>query len=274
MKRLATPCQSRSIVQNERGERAAYYMPQQISMRSSERTEPERTSVPGETSGRKPCALRIRMAPQDREKLIVEHAMRFFALNGLEGQTRELARSLGITQSLIYRYFPSKEALIERVYEKWFADYWDPGWEAIIRDRTHPLETRLLQLYHDYVRVTYNDVHVRLFMHSALKRLPYHARFVGLSRSQLYTAIAAELRFDHALPRFADVAMTEFEGELIWAMHATVFQLGQRRWVYNLPVPQDIDVLMAARVHAYIASAPAQVASHLASLQSLKLASD
>jgi hypothetical protein len=39
-------------------------------------------------------------------------------------------------------------------------------------------------------------------------------------------------------------------------------------------VPQDIDVLMAARVHAYIASAPAQVASHLASLQSLKLASD
>jgi AcrR family transcriptional regulator len=207
-----------------------------------------------------------------RAEQILRGAVSFFAEHGFSGQTRELAHELGISKGLLYRYFPSKEALIERVYEKWFADYWDPGWEAIIHDRTHPLETRLLQLYHDYVRVIYNDVYVRLFMHSALKRLPYHARFVALSRSQLYTAIAAELRFDHALPRLADVPMTEFEGELIWAMHATVFQLGQRRWVYNLPVPEDIDVQMAARVHAYIASA--QVKSHLASLQSLKLASD
>jgi AcrR family transcriptional regulator len=247
-------------------------MPRQISMRSSERADSERTSEPGQ--GRRACALRIRMAPQDREKLIVEHAMRFFALNGLEGQTRELARSLGITQSLIYRYFPSKEALIERVYEKWSADYWDAGWETIIRDRAQPLESRLLQLYHNYVRVTYNDIYVRLFMHSALKRLPYHARYVGQARAQLYTAIAAELRVDNGLPCFAEVPMTEFEAEQIWAMHATVFQLGQRRWVYNLPVPSDIDELMAARVHAYVTSAPAQVAHHLASRRSLKLASD
>lgn len=214
------------------------------------------------------------MAPQDRERLIVEHAMRFFALNGLEGQTRELARCLGITQSLIYRYFPSKEALIDRVYEKWLADYWDTRWEAVIRDRTDSLEARLLRLYHDYVRVTYNDVWVRLFMHSALKRLPYHARFVDRCRSQLYTAIAAELRFESGLPGFAEVPMTEFEGEQIWGMHATVFQLGQRRWVYYLPVPSDIEELMTARVHAYITTAPAQVAGHLAAARSLKLASD
>lgn len=217
---------------------------------------------------------RIRMAPQERERFIVEHAMRFFATNGLEGQTRELARGLGITQSLIYRYFPSKEALIERVYEKWMVDYWDPAWEAIILDRRHSLETRLLRLYHDFVRKTYNDVWVRLFMHSALKRLDYHVRFVVQVRERLYTAIAAELRFEHGLPSFAEVPMTEFEGEQIWAMHATVFQLGQRRWVYYMRVPEDIDGLMAARVRAYIASAPAQVAGHLASIRSLKLASD
>ncbi len=217
---------------------------------------------------------RIRMAPQDRERFIVEHSMRFLATNGLNSQTRELARSLGITQSLIYRYFPSKEALVERVYEKWMADFWDPAWEGIVLDRSHSLETRLLRLYHDYVRVTYNEVWVRLFMRSALKRLVYHARFVAQCRERLYTAIAAELRFERGLPSFAEVPMTELEGELIWAMHATVFQLGQRRWVYYLPVPEDIDALMATRVRAFMDSAPAQIAGHLASMRSLKLASD
>jgi AcrR family transcriptional regulator len=218
--------------------------------------------------------IRTRMAPHDRERLIIEHAMRFFALEGLDGQTRELARRLGITQSLIYRYFPSKDALIRRVYEKWTADYWSSSWEAIIADRSHSLETRLLRLYHDYVRVVFNEVWVRLFMHSALKHLDYHADFVDKVRERIYCAIAAELRFEHGLPSLADVPMTDFESEQIWAMHATVFQLGQRRWVYHIPVPDDIDALMAARVRAYITSAPAQVAGHLATLSSLKLASD
>jgi AcrR family transcriptional regulator len=218
--------------------------------------------------------VRTRMAPGDRERFIVEHAMRFFAIEGPDGQTRELARRLGITQSLIYRYFPSKDALIRRVYEKWSTDYWRPSWEGIIADRNHSLETRLLRLYHDYVRVVFNEVWVRLFMHSALKRLNYHADFVAKVHARIYRAIAAELRFAHGLPTLAEVPMTEFESEQIWAMHATVFQLGQRRWVYHLPVPDDIDALMAARVRAYITSAPAQVAGHLAANSSMKLASD
>jgi AcrR family transcriptional regulator len=234
----------------------------------------DQSLAPTAANGRGTRVVRVRMAPHERERFIVEHAMRFFATNGLDGQTRELARGLGITQSLIYRYFPSKEALIERVYEKWMSDYWDPAWEAIILDRRDSLETRLHRLYHDFVRRTYNDVSVRLFMHSALRRLSYHARYVAQVREHLYAAIAGELRFEHGLPSFTEVPMTEFESELIWAMHATVFQLGQRRWVYYLQVPADINELMTARVRAYIASAPAQVAAHLATIQSLKLASD
>jgi len=218
--------------------------------------------------------MRTRMAPQDRERFIVEHAMRFFASEGLDGQTRELARRLGITQSLIYRYFPSKEALIERVYAKWMSDFWDPAWEAMLRDRRHSLETRLMRFYDDFLGRNFNDVWVRLFMHSALRGLEYHVRYVLRVRERLYRTIAAELRFENGLPSLAEAPMNEFEVEQIWAMHATVFQLGQRRWVYHLPVPDDVAGAMAARVRSYIASAPAQVAGHLAALRSLKLASD
>ena len=56
---------------------------------------------------------RKNMRAADREKVILESAIRFFAEHGFEGQTRELAKRIGITHSAIYRHFPSKEALYD-----------------------------------------------------------------------------------------------------------------------------------------------------------------
>ena len=47
-------------------------------------------------------------AREARERQIVEGAVAYFAEVGLDGQTRELARRLGITQPLLFRYFPTK----------------------------------------------------------------------------------------------------------------------------------------------------------------------
>ena len=57
------------------------------------------------------------MPPGEREAQIVAEAVRFFAETGFEGQTRELAARLGITQPLLYRYFPTKEALFLAVLD-------------------------------------------------------------------------------------------------------------------------------------------------------------
>ena len=129
---------------------------------------------------------RHRMAPKDRERLILDNAFRFFAERGIAGETRELARRLGVTQSLIYRYFPSKDVLIERVYEKWFAEYWDPNWADWIGERRLSLEERSLAFYRDYVRLSYNYEWVRLFAFSGLDGLPHHVRFVTRNREQLF----------------------------------------------------------------------------------------
>lgn len=241
------------------------------------RGQDDKTEAAGKAAIAAPTArrgIRIRMAPQDRERLIVEHAMRFFAEQGLEGQTRELARRLGITQSLLYRYFPSKHALIERVYEKWFTELWNPDWQEWITDRHEPLEERLVRLYSDYVRVVYNYEWVRLFSFSGLNGLPYHVRFVARNREQLFMQIAAELRHDFGLPTLEVCPLTEFEIELLWSMHATTFYIGQRRWVYGLPVPADINAFMEARVHGFMATAPEQIAAHLRGRPSIKLAGD
>jgi AcrR family transcriptional regulator len=217
---------------------------------------------------------RHRMAPQDRERFILDNAMRFFAERGLAGETRELARRLGVTQSLIYRYFPSKDALIDRVYQKWFDDYWNPDWTGWIDDRRRSLEDRLLDFYRDYARVMHKYEWVRLFAFSGLDRLPHHVRFVARNREEIFPHIAGELRHDHGMPSLDEIPLTEFEHEQIWAMHATQFYVGQRRWLFGLPTPADINPIMAARVRSFIAVSAPQIAAHLAAQQAMKVASD
>ncbi|WP_375465242.1 helix-turn-helix domain-containing protein [uncultured Methylobacterium sp.] len=84
-----------------------------------------------------------------RERQIVEAATRFFAGHGFEGQTRERAKRVGITHSAIFRDIPTTEALIERVYHEVFVSRWNLDWDALIRDRTRPLEERLVQFYRE-----------------------------------------------------------------------------------------------------------------------------
>src|SRR3546814_1522468 len=61
-----------------------------------------------------------RLPRAERERLIVEGAVQFFAEVGFGGDTRELAKRLNITHPLLFRYFASKNALIERVYQEVF----------------------------------------------------------------------------------------------------------------------------------------------------------
>ena len=75
-----------------------------------------------------------RLSPEDREKQILEGAIKFFAEKGFSGQTRELALQLGITQPLLYRYFPSKRSLIERVFNEVYINKLDPVWSEALTD--------------------------------------------------------------------------------------------------------------------------------------------
>jgi hypothetical protein len=84
--------------------------------------------------------------------------------------------------------------------------------------------------------------------------------------------IAGELRHDHGLPSLQQIPLTEFEVEQMVSMHATAFLLGERRWLYRMPVPVDFEAVIAARIRSFITAAPAQIAAHLSSLPSLKIA--
>ena len=189
--------------------------------------------------------------------MIVRGAISFFAEHGFEGQTRELANRLGITQPLLYRYFPNKAALIERVYSEVFLNRWNPQWQAWITDRSRPLPERLTCFYQDYARLSLSQEWVRLFIYAGLKRLDIAKRYIEMVFQRVYTTVIGEIRWAHGGPPLATAPMTDAELEHLWMLHGSIVYLGIRRWIYGQPIPQDHDRSVAIRVATYLEGAAA-----------------
>jgi AcrR family transcriptional regulator len=196
-----------------------------------------------------------RLPPAEREGEILRGAVAYFAEFGFEGPTRDLADRLGITQPLLYRYFPSKEALLDRVYQEVYLSRWDPAWEARLADRAVPLAQRLTRFYCDYARIILTYEWVRLFMFAGLKGLDFNTRYIGFLTRAVFERVVLEMRAEQGLP-LAPPAR-EAEIELVWGLHAAIFYLGVRHWIYGMPMPADLDGDIALRIDAFLHGAPA-----------------
>ena len=75
--------------------------------------------------------------------MILDKAIEFFSEYGLTGQTRHLAAACGVSQRLLYRYFPNKAALLDDVYREAIAKPFDEGWLDTFRQPDGPLRDRL-----------------------------------------------------------------------------------------------------------------------------------
>lgn len=210
---------------------------------ASRRKPAKHTPAPQE-SGR-------RMSPSQREDVIVKEAVKFFAEFGFEGQTRELARRLGITQPLLYRYFATKDALVERVYQEVFLRRWNPFWDELIVDRSRPLRERLVTFYQDYARVILTYEWVRLFMFSGLKGLDFNTRYLDLLRRRVFTILISEFRHEFGRPPIETTPVTEMEVEAVWSLHAAIFYLGVRKFIYDMPVG-PLEPIIEMKVRSFV----------------------
>src|SRR6202049_492260 len=97
-----------------------------------------------------------RLSPDDRRKEFVAKATEFFSEEGFGGGTRDLARRLGVTQPLLYRYFPSKDDLIKEVYRTVYLEPLDTGWEKLLGDRLRANRDWAQEFYNAYTKVIFN----------------------------------------------------------------------------------------------------------------------
>jgi AcrR family transcriptional regulator len=204
-----------------------------------------------------PNSPRRRLAPEDREHEIVQKAISVFAKHGFGASTRDLAKELGITQPLLYRYFPSKEALVERVYQEVFVRRWNPEWEEWLADRSTPLKERLSKYLKDYARFVLRSEWVRIFIYAGLSRGGINEKYLARLRERHFAVIARELRHEYSIPKPKTPAEEDEEIELVWAMHSSVFYIGVRKWIYDQPTPKNLDRLIDMRVNAFLEGVPA-----------------
>ncbi|MFM9974414.1 MAG: TetR/AcrR family transcriptional regulator [Beijerinckiaceae bacterium] len=197
--------------------------------------------------------IKHRLSPAERERQIVSGAIAFFAEVGLDGQTRELANRLGITQPLLYRYFPSKELLLERVYEEVYDKRWKPEWEALIADRSLSIGERFRRFEKDYQRTIMTYDWLRIFFSAGLKGTDLPARYLSRVRSLIFTPVLAELRRELGLPSPEVLPLSAQEFELIFGIHGALLYVGIRKFIYNMDVSTDQELVFDAEIDAFLA---------------------
>jgi AcrR family transcriptional regulator len=194
---------------------------------------------------------RKRLSPDDRRKEFIRKATEFFADEGFNGGTRELARRLSVTQPLLYRYFPSKDDLIEEVYRTVYLEPLESGWEKRLTDRSRSIRERLQQFYNAYTDVIFTRNWLRIYLFSGLKGLDINRSYVRVVGDKILTRIIKECRLEAGMSTRAKPTASEIE--MAWVFHGGIFYYGVRKYIYESPVLESKEDMIAAALDVYLA---------------------
>jgi AcrR family transcriptional regulator len=192
-----------------------------------------------------------RLAPAERQWQILEGAIDVFAEHGFGADTRMLAAHLGVSHSLIFRYFGSKEALIERVYEHVFVTRWNPDWVHTLRDRDRPIADRIVDFYTSYLRVVDDPRWIRIAMHASLDGRDLTRRYVNHHAAHLLSVVAAEL---HAAAGAPDQQAPD-DIETAWMLHSTIIYYLVRKHIHRTHVVSDLTLALRGLVQVFLEGA-------------------
>ena len=168
---------------------------------------------------------------------------------------------------MLYRYFPSKNDLINEVFDAVFMKKWDPEWIRDLKDRAIPLRQRLIRFYTHYAASTYRPEWIRIYMFAGLAGMGLNRNYLEFVRKQLLLVIAEELR--HAIvPRSLRAKVPKVssrEIEMVWNLHGSMFYWAVRRNIFNIKTPAPFELRTADAVDIFLAGAAAVYPSLLRS---------
>lgn len=202
-----------------------------------------------------------RLSTEKREQQIVAGAISFFAIRGLDGQLRDLAKNIGVTHTLLYHYFPTKQALIERVFAELVQDRWKPEWDTLLDSSSLTVPDKFLAFYSDYLQTVLTYEFSRILIYSGLNsEASEHAfleRFFDMLRERLFPRLIRETRRFHGVKSRAKPSSRELE--LLMGLHGGIFYFALRRFVYGQKMhdaeTQTLDpTYLRDRISAYLIS--------------------
>lgn len=221
--------------------------------------------TPSRQSAKKPAeggkALK-RIAPRptqrlpraERRALVLAKAAEYFAEFGLSAQTRAIAEACGVSQRLLYSLFPSKDALIEEVYEREIEGLFKAIWFVKLKDRSVPLEARLNEFYRDYYESLLTRRWLRLFLYSSLGGLRMAPTYTNAIVTHTLELVVHEAA--HDAKRGVPANLDELT-EIGWILHGAVSHLAIRRRIYSNENTTTPEHVIEMSVRSFLASIPA-----------------
>jgi AcrR family transcriptional regulator len=195
-----------------------------------------------------------RLPAAERRAVILSEASIFFAKEGFSASTRDLADRLGVRQALLYKYYPSKEALLEAIFEQVFASHWAMEWAKVLDDQSKSLEDRLTLFYCMHLE-NEEGIGLRLFLRAALDGWSLPARKMELLKVKLVLPLIAEMRRAAKLPGLEALPLLAGELELVMALHSSVIFYSIRSNIYNIDVASDVSAVMRLYVSTFLIGA-------------------
>lgn len=200
-----------------------------------------------------PRVRAVRKSALERREEILVAAIAFFAEHGFAASTHVLAANMGIRQALLYRYYESKDALVEAVFARVAGSRWREDLPAVLGDRSLPLAERLATVYRAYADQDDGPA-IRLLMRAALDGLPLPSRRGGALTDQIFAPLLDELRREAGLPATATRPMLAAERDMLMLLHGAIVFQGVREHIYRAPV-ESRDAVIGLYVETFLAGA-------------------
>jgi AcrR family transcriptional regulator len=177
---------------------------------------------------------RHRLSLDARAGQIVKASMALFARKGFSGTTtRELAHAAGVSEALIFRLFPTKEALYSAIIQRKIADITvspDPADPAAGADRAFFLRLAGTLLE----RIRRDTTFLRLMLYSALEGHALSSMFYDAHVTRIIDRLRLRIRAGARAGRYRAMdpylAARAFFGMLIqYALSQELFRMNRKR---------------------------------------------
>ena len=231
-------------------------------MTSESGNAPAAVQIDGQVAKSPPRQRAKRLPAAERKAVILHEASLFFAKEGFAASTRDLADQLGVRQALLYKYFPSKEALLEAIFEEVLAVFWTMEWAKVLSDESMSLEDRLTYFF--VAHLEHEDgIPARLFMRAALDGWVLPVRRLELVKTKFVQPLVAILRRDAKLPGYETLPLMMGEYELAMVLHSSVIFYSIRTHIYGGDLCPDAPAVVRLYVSTFLKGAlPSLLALH------------
>ena len=200
---------------------------------------------------------RARLEPDARRAHLLAVGATVFGTKAYdEVQIDQIAQQAGVSRGLLYHYFPTKQALVDRVYLEVFEGRWRTEWDSLLDDPAISVEDKFTAFYAEYVNITLTKEFVRILVFSGLTDHTITDRFFAMLRTRLFPRLIRETRRFRGVTSRAKPSPRELE--LLMGLHGGFFYITMRRWIYAQDVYSESahegydEALVRDRVRGYL----------------------